>query len=162
MDVIIVGIILLVCAVFDLKFRKIPNYITVPFLVVGIIYTFINFGIKGVGNSLLNVLIVILIFFYGFIKSYMGAGDIKVLLALAFWLDTVNMILFIFMTLIVGAVISVYKMVVNVKAEHKKQCIRIDEINPVYVVNRLKMKNGKTIAYAVPIFVGYFLMVFMR
>lgn len=161
MDAIIVGIVLLACLVYDLKLRKIPNYMTLPFLLAGVIYTFLTYGIRGFGYSFLNVLLVLVIFLYGFIKSYMGAGDIKLLLAMSFWMNTEDMIVFILSTLIIGAVISVGKMIINVQTEHKKQVVKVDELDPVVVVNRLKMKSGKTIAYAVPIFLGYFFTLFL-
>ena len=162
MDVIVVGCILFICVILDLKYRKIPNFITVPFLLGGVTYTFLEAGIRGLGVSALNVMIVVMIFAYGFIKGYMGAGDVKLLLALAFWMNLQNMVVFIFATLVTGAIISVCKIVINVKNEQKKQCIEIHQMDPVLLMNRLKKKSGKTIAYAVPIFIGYFFMIFFK
>jgi prepilin peptidase CpaA len=162
MNVIITGCVLLVCTIFDVKLRIIPNYITVPFFLGGCIYTFLTFGIIGIGYSAINVLIIVMIFGYGFVKKYMGGGDIKLLLALSFWMNLESMVLFILATLVAGAIISIFKMIIHVKEEQDIQSIDVNRINPDLLLKRLSERSGKKIAYAVPILLGYLLMHFFQ
>lgn len=158
MDIYIVGFVLLACSIFDLKLRIIPNYITVPFLLGGCVYTFLNHGTKGIGYAIINTLIILVIFGYGFVKKYMGGGDIKLLLALSFWMNLESMVLFTLATLVAGAVISIFKIIIHVRKEHKTQLIKVCRLNPDLLLKRLSRGMGGKIAYAVPIFIGYFLM----
>lgn len=152
---IIIAIVLLICAFLDMKYRKIPNYITMPFFLIGMIYTFDTFGIAGFGFSMINVLIVLLIFAYGFVKKYMGGGDLKLLLAIACWMETKILLIFIVATLIIGAIISIFKMIFDLHVMKSEQKVKINRMEPFLIVERLKKRSGKKMAYAVPIFIGF-------
>ena len=63
----------------DLKSRKIPNLITFPLMVYGLIYHAVNSGISGLGYSFVGILVGIAIFIIPYIFGGMGAGDAKLM-----------------------------------------------------------------------------------
>jgi len=64
---------------FDLTRKRIPNFLTFPAIIYGIIsYTLIE-GLSGLWFSLLGLLVGLAIFFIPFAMGGMGGGDVKLL-----------------------------------------------------------------------------------
>lgn len=75
--------VLLVCTYTDLRTGKIPNSITAPFVLVGLVLNTIDKGWAGLGSSLLGVVIAVgLWFLLNIIGRILGAGDSKLLAAI--------------------------------------------------------------------------------
>lgn len=68
-------IILILASVYDLKYRIIPNYISLLVLLIGFLYGEIYFS-----GILISILILAICLFYQ--ENYKGGGDIKLLGAL--------------------------------------------------------------------------------
>lgn len=66
----------------DLKNRKIPNKITLPFAIGGLILHLYESGWGGAKVSLLGFLLGFFIFLFPYILGVMGAGDVKLMAAL--------------------------------------------------------------------------------
>lgn len=78
-------LMLLLCAAAvttDLRSRKIPNKITVPFALAGMIWQTYQFGWTGAKSSLLGFFVGFLIFLIPYALKGMGAGDVKLMAAL--------------------------------------------------------------------------------
>lgn len=100
--------ILVIASVWDLRNKKIPNALILLGLISGLIFSYIDFGFKGLGISLLSILLTFLIFIITW--GVLGAGDIKILMiigsfggvGLAFTVGLYSIILggFIFLFLI--------------------------------------------------------------
>lgn len=75
----IVGFMSGICALTDLKSRKIFNIITIPGMLIGAIYWFINSGISGFMTWGLGLLLGGGLLILPFIYGYMGAGDVKMM-----------------------------------------------------------------------------------
>jgi prepilin peptidase CpaA len=74
-------LVLLICAAlfFDLTRKRIPNFLTFPAIIYGIIsYTTIQ-GLEGLWFSFLGLLVGLAIFFIPFAMGGMGGGDVKLL-----------------------------------------------------------------------------------
>ncbi len=69
---------LLVCAILDLRMRRVPNVFSIPPLVFAIVY-----AIFQGGNNLASLLIAAAIFTTLWLLGGIGGADIKVLVALA-------------------------------------------------------------------------------
>lgn len=75
--------VLLACTYTDLRSGKIPNSITAPFVVLGLVLNTINEGWAGLGSSLLGVVIAVALWFIvNIIGRILGAGDSKLLAAI--------------------------------------------------------------------------------
>ncbi len=77
----------LVCAligsVFDVRSRRIPNFITLPGIVLGLLLHFVFGGWKQLGLAALAGLICGALFLIFWLAGGMGAGDVKLMTAVA-------------------------------------------------------------------------------
>jgi prepilin peptidase CpaA len=152
--VIAVGLFITVAAVVDLRLHRIPNYLTVPTAVMGIVYhTFAPSGLGilaglagfGVGFGLLLIPAVL---------GGGGMGDVKLLAALGAWLGPM-MMLVAFAVSIGFAALLAFALVVNsamtrgvIKTERKYMASR-----------RARDKSGqrrsvRVLPFAVPVAMG--------
>ena len=87
--------------VHDLRYRKVPNWITLPLILIGIIVNFPGTPTLWFGN-------IILLTAWG--SGWMGGGDVKLWIGLlwctfSFWGDSVTLVMFL--TLIVTAMAQI-------------------------------------------------------
>lgn len=66
----------------DLARARIPNFLTLPSILVGIALALLTEGLPGVGTSLLGVLVGLLAYGWIYALGMLGAGDVKFLMAL--------------------------------------------------------------------------------
>jgi prepilin peptidase CpaA len=72
-------IVTVMCVFWDLKYRRIPNFVTLPVMFTApVIYGTIQ-GISALKSSLSGLVVGLLIFFIPFILGGMGGGDVKFL-----------------------------------------------------------------------------------
>lgn len=75
-------ILLFIAAFFDLKEKRIPNFLTFPIIFIGLILNIIMNGLNGCLFSFYGFLIGLAVFFIPFALGLMGAGDIKLMAAI--------------------------------------------------------------------------------
>jgi len=63
----------------DLKVRRIPNFLTLPGILLGFILNFLLFGVIGFRNSIIGFVIGFGFFLIFYLFGGMGAGDVKVM-----------------------------------------------------------------------------------
>lgn len=81
MNTAILGISLLVSVITDLHSRKILNVITLPVMLIGLIESLILHGIHGLYSSLFGLALGIACLSIPYVLGQMGAGDVKLLMA---------------------------------------------------------------------------------
>ncbi len=83
---IIVAVGLVIATMTDLRTLKIPNRLTVPMLLLGVIYHASVHGLSGILFSTMGLVtgFTLLVAFYAF--GLVGAGDVKILTAIGAWL----------------------------------------------------------------------------
>lgn len=81
-----VGVFTLVAAISDLRFRKIPNRMTAPMCVAGIVYQVAFYGLDGLWVALLGFGAGFGILFVLWMIATAGGGDVKLMAALGTWL----------------------------------------------------------------------------
>jgi prepilin peptidase CpaA len=107
--------ICLVCGISDLRTRKIPNIVTFPAILVGLILNtllsfILGFGLQGLFSSLLGFTIGFGFFFFFYWMSKgtkMGAGDVKLFGAIGALLGYKLTIYALVSTAIAGLVVAV-------------------------------------------------------
>ena len=75
----------LIATLTDLLFNKIFNWLTFPALIAGVAYSCIQFGWIGLGQSFAGVALGFLLYGWMFAVGWLGAGDVKLLMALGAW-----------------------------------------------------------------------------
>jgi prepilin peptidase CpaA len=79
---IILIILLFIAAFFDVKEKRIPNWLTFPIILIGLILNIIMNGLNGCLFSFYGFLIGLAVFFIPFALGLMGAGDVKLMAAI--------------------------------------------------------------------------------
>ena len=69
----------------DLRSRRIPNWLVLPFFVVGVAVSCFLYGWHGLGHSLGGAGLGLLLYGTLFFMGGMGAGDVKLCAAIGAW-----------------------------------------------------------------------------
>ena len=113
--------ILLVISFIDFKFQIIPDSLNIFILIFAIIYKLLQFILYGISPNILNSILGLLISGGLFLliaiisKGGMGGGDIKLIGVLGFILGIKFSLLNIFLSFILGAIISIFLLLFKIK-----------------------------------------------
>ena len=140
-----------VCAVFDWRLRRIPNFLTVPMFALGVIACTFQGGWSGLWASLLGfltgfgLLLVLWLFGGG------GGGDVKMMGALGAWLGpwqtTLLFVASAAFTIVLVCVVILYRAVRKDPAEKKSKRAAREEKNDPF-------RLGRLMPYALPVSLG--------
>jgi prepilin peptidase CpaA len=102
-------ILIIICIIFlssfyDIKYRRIPNFITFPAFLIGIIYHSYNFGFDGFCFSLLGAITGTSLLFIPYFFEKMGAGDAKLLGAVGSFFGFEGVLITFFFTALFGGI----------------------------------------------------------
>jgi len=86
----------------DLRSRRIPNWLVLPFLPTGIVVSVWMQGWQGLEQSLSGALLGLVIYGVLFWMGGMGAGDVKLCAAIGAWVGPQQLILALVITGMVG------------------------------------------------------------
>jgi prepilin peptidase CpaA len=101
-------IVALAAVVFDLRTRRIPNELTFGAAALAFTFTLVTGGASGLGASVLGWMLGAVLFFPIFAVGGMGAGDVKLLAALAAWLGPGETVYLAIFASISGGVLAVF------------------------------------------------------
>ena len=99
-------VLVVVAAVADLRSRRIPNMLVVPFLLLGIGSSAIAFGWSGIAQSLLGVLLAVAALGVFCFLGGMGMGDLKLCTAVGAWIGPSQLLVALVMTSLIGGVMA--------------------------------------------------------
>jgi prepilin peptidase CpaA len=97
--------------VHDLLTRRIPNWLTVPAIVLGLLARFWLLGGWGSLNGFLGLICGFGLFFPIFATGFMGAGDVKLQMAVGAWLGWRLCLEVAFLSVMVGGVYALFEVV---------------------------------------------------
>ena len=101
-------VVVVVVATFtDLKSRRIPNWLVLPFMVAGIVCSVVMHGWHGLWISLAGFGLGALLYGVLYMLGGMGMGDVKLVAAIGAWIGPSQLILSVVMTGIIGGVMAV-------------------------------------------------------
>ena len=154
--------ILIVAAVIDIRIQKIPNLLTFPTMVFGLVYYGVTNGWNGLLFSLGGIALGIAIFFILYMMGGMGAGDVKLMGAVGAIIGSKGILLTAFFSAIIGGVYALIILLFNI--EYLKDLIKRSYITiksfvftkqfiPVPADNSLKKPK---LCYGVAIAIGTF------
>ena len=95
-----------VAAVIDVRQRRIPNWLTSPALVMGVLLRWFFFGWRGLGSALAGCALAGGVVFLFYLVRAMGAGDVKLLAAIGSLVGPSNAVVVLAATAISGGVLA--------------------------------------------------------
>jgi len=98
--------VLAVATFTDLRSRRIPNWLVLPFLLTGIVVSGWLHGWHGVGQSFAGLGLGILIYGFLFWLGGMGAGDVKLCAAIGAWIGPNQLFIALIFTGVAGGVMA--------------------------------------------------------
>lgn len=99
-------IALVVATSTDLRSRRIPNWLVLPFLAAGITVSGWLGGWHGIGQSIEGLALGLLLFGMLFWMGGMGAGDVKLAAAIGAWIGPMQLFFALIVTALVGGVMA--------------------------------------------------------
>jgi prepilin peptidase CpaA len=100
-----------IAAVFDVRQRRIPNWLVLAALISGLALNTFLFEWPGLRMSLLGILLAFLIYFPLYLLRGMGAGDVKLMAAVGALVGPANWIGIFVITSILGGIAAVILLV---------------------------------------------------
>lgn len=107
---ILIGVLVLV-TITDLRSYRIPNICILIGMTGGFYMTYSSHSFEGILTSLGQMLLIFMAFYPFYLLKGIGAGDVKLLMMTAAYIQNMVLFNYIFMTMLIAAVISVVKMI---------------------------------------------------
>ena len=99
-------VVLCVAIVTDLRSRRIPNWLVLPFLLAGIVVSGWLYGWHGIGQSFFGIGLGALLFGALFWMGGMGMGDVKLCVAIGAWIGPAQLFTALVITGLAGGVMA--------------------------------------------------------
>ena len=145
---------------FDVRTRRIPNWLTFPAAALGLVAATVAHGGHGTVSSAAGLLVGLALFFPLFVLKGLGAGDVKLMGALGAWLGTSMIFGVAFYTTLAGGVLA---LALIVRHRYGRQAARnlwlllmhwrVFGIRPLDSLT-LETSAGPKLPYALPIAAG--------
>ena len=117
---IVVVLVALAAAATDVHSFRVPNLLTVPLLLLGVVYHSVTGGIDGFQASMLGGLSGFAIMLILYVPGAVGAGDVKLVAGVGAWLG-VWILIYVFA--VAAAATLVYSLVLLVRQRRLGACI---------------------------------------
>ncbi|WP_038002461.1 A24 family peptidase [Syntrophorhabdus aromaticivorans] len=158
-QVALILIVLIISIIFDVKFRRIPNWLTFPAIGAGIVFNTLAGGVQGLLAGIAGMIVGFLLFILFYMLGGMGAGDVKLAAAIGAFLGPRDILWSALLTAIAG---GCYAVIVLIAKGYTKDVARryFFMIKMFLVTRNLTYIPGEGIAkaprlaYAIPIAVG--------
>ena len=99
--------VLAIATATDLRSRRIPNWLVLPFLVAGIAVSIWQHGWHGLGQSVAGIALGAASFGVLFCMGGMGMGDVKLIAAIGAWVGAAQLVTAMVFTGLAGGLIAV-------------------------------------------------------
>lgn len=133
----------LAAAIIDSRSRRIPNLLTFPAFIGGLIWAGSIGGFAGVLDGIFGCMLLATPFIIMFLFAKGGAGDAKLMGALGTWLGVMNGLVALVAVLIMGAALGLCYAVLQGKGRAVLQ--RVGELSVSWLI---RMRNPGTIKHA--------------
>lgn len=162
-----IGVALAAC-VTDVRTRRIPNALTFGAAAAALVFHAVAPSGQGLTSAVEGWFVGAALMFLPFALRGLGAGDVKLVAALGAWLGPLNAMWLVVYTTIAGGVLS---LVVAAFHGYLKQALAniwlllqhwaVVGLRPLDTIS-LEGSNGPRLAYALPIFAGVLLNLWLR
>lgn len=110
---ILLVILVLIAAVYDFRFRRIPNWLVLTGLLLGVGLNTFLFEWAGLRTSLLGLGLAFLVYFPLYLLRGMGAGDVKLMAAIGSIVGPADWLGIFVITALLGGVVAVVILLVG-------------------------------------------------
>jgi len=165
---IVVGTVLILACISDLRTRRIPNVLTLSAIAGALLFHALTGGVSAAGWSLAGCVVGAALFFPMFALRGMGAGDVKLLAAVGAWLGPSQVVLVALAASVAGGLIAI---AVALAYGYLRTAVRnvwmllmhwrVMGVRPVHEVT-LEGARGPRLAYAFPISIGTLVTLWFR
>jgi prepilin peptidase CpaA len=104
---ILLGILVAVAAVIDMRFRRIPNWLVLAGVVAGLAWNLYSGGLSGLGRAAAGLGVGFILYFPLFLLRALRGGDVKLLAAAGAIAGPGNIFRIFLLTAILGGIIAV-------------------------------------------------------
>ncbi|MBU3628863.1 prepilin peptidase [Polynucleobacter sp. AP-Reno-20A-A9] len=112
--------------ILDLVTRRISNYLILIGLAAAFILAYVNGGLGALANSVLGATLGLLVFIYPYVKSLMGAGDVKLMAVVGAFLGPYAVLLTaLYASMIGGLIVLAYLLYRGLLAESLSRAFRL-------------------------------------
>lgn len=157
-----VTITLVVAAVIDGYKLKVPNWLTYPFIISGLIAGLVTGGWAGLGYAFLGMFVGLALLLPAYAIGGMGAGDVKLLAGVGAWIGTMDTLYAFCVSAVVGGVIAI--LMVLVRGDWKKhyfqffmiwnEIITIRDPEQLATIAAERKSTMTLLPYGIPIAIG--------
>jgi prepilin peptidase CpaA len=104
---ILLATLVLLAAGFDIRFRRIPNWLVLTGILLGLVLNTFLFGSAGALAAFLGGGLAMLVYFPVFALRGIGAGDVKLMMAVGFIVGPANWLIIFCITIVLGAAFAI-------------------------------------------------------
>ena len=104
---ILLGILVAIAAIFDVRYRRIPNWLVLAGIIVGCAWNVSSAGWSGLGRASAGLGLGFILYFPLYLLRARGAGDVKLLAAVGAVTGPRNCLWIFLLTAILGGIIAV-------------------------------------------------------
>jgi prepilin peptidase CpaA len=165
--IVAIGVAGIAC-VTDIRARRIPNLLTFGAAALACVVHGFTGGVSGLGSSAFGWIVGLVLFLPFFLLQGMGAGDVKLLAALGAWMGPKDVAFVAMYTTMAGGILALAVALV-------RGYLRTALVNLWFIVTHLSVmglkpvpgmtladRSGPRLAYAVPIFVGLMVTIWLH
>src|SRR5580692_9205637 len=115
---ILLGILVAIAAVFDIRYRRIPNWLVLAGIIVGFAWNVYASGWSGLLRALEGLGLGFILYFPLYLLRARGAGDVKLLAAVGAITGPGNCLWIFLLTAILGGVIALILLIFRGRVRH--------------------------------------------
>ena len=161
-DITLVSAVLIFAAYIDGKQLKVPNWITFPMVLSGLLYHSVAHGWGGFSASLLGIGCGLLCLLPLYSIGGMGAGDVKLMAGIGAWLGAATTWNAFLVTVVVGALMAVIMVLRSGKIQHHVtqffhiayEIFTIRDPKALFAIAKDRKPTMYLLPYGIPICIG--------
>ncbi len=163
----LVAFTLVVAAVIDGMYLKVPNWLTIPMIISGWAFSFAVAGWSGLGWSFLGSIVGLILLLIVYSIGGMGAGDVKLLAGIGAWLHVEHTFWIFIATTIVGGIMALAMIAASGRwRKHfgqikmiSKEIVEVRDAETLFAIAKERKPRMLLLPYGVPMTIaalGYF------
>ncbi len=161
-NVWLVTVVLILAAAIDGYKLKVPNWITFPMILSGLVFNVVTGGWAGLGWSLVGMVVGLALLLPAYAIGGMGAGDVKLLAGVGAWVQAEATFYAFCWSAIIGGVIAVAMVLLRGGwRKHKEQflmiateIISIGDPNELSAIAAKRKSSMLLLPYGIPLAIG--------